>query len=265
MNDIERLRSYVTASDHMQYANLADGLVQVDITHSNLLQRGMEVRLSLHMTISEVKQKLYSRNGTKIEFMHLQLLRKGNLVCILEDDSKPLGFYSVQNGDEIHVIDNDPFSLSKNGGLEDVSQVKKYEMSDEAYNARSGTLREYKKKMLEKDPNFRFFPDQNSTSRSVTKDTSRPDVNYSSPECIVGLSVDSRCEVDPGARRGVIKWIGNNFPAGDGYWVGVLLDEPLGKGNGTRNGISYFSAPELHGAFVRPDYVRVGDYPEEEL
>jgi len=42
----------------------------------------------------------------------------------MNDDSKQMGDYSVESGMEIHVIDNDPHSLSRNGGLEDVSQVR---------------------------------------------------------------------------------------------------------------------------------------------
>jgi Ubiquitin-like domain len=44
-----------------------------------------------------------------------------------------LGFYGVESGMEIHVVDADPFSMSRGGGLEDVSLVKKYRMSEEDY------------------------------------------------------------------------------------------------------------------------------------
>lgn len=37
--------------------------------------------------------------------------------------------------------DDDPFSLSRGGGLEDTSLVDKYRMTDEAYDNRKGTLR----------------------------------------------------------------------------------------------------------------------------
>ncbi len=47
--------------------------------------------------------------------------------------SRPLGYYGVQNGNEIHVVDTDPHSLSRDGGLDDLSQVQKYRMSDEDY------------------------------------------------------------------------------------------------------------------------------------
>lgn len=42
---------------------------------------------------------------------------------------------------QIHVKDDDPFSLTRGGGLEDVSLVQKYRMSEEDYDKRKGTLR----------------------------------------------------------------------------------------------------------------------------
>ena len=42
----------------------------------------------------------------------------------MAEDDRPLGYYGVENGMEIHVVDEDPFSLAKNGGLEDVSLVR---------------------------------------------------------------------------------------------------------------------------------------------
>ena len=63
----------------------------------------------------------------------LILKRNGEMVCEMSDDSKMLGFYSVESGNEIHVIDTDPFSLSRGGGLTDVSLVEKYKMDDETY------------------------------------------------------------------------------------------------------------------------------------
>ncbi|EDQ93139.1 uncharacterized protein MONBRDRAFT_22589 [Monosiga brevicollis MX1] len=38
-----------------------------------------------------------------------------------------------------------------------------------------------------------------------------------------------------------------------GVWVGIELDEPNGKNDGTVNGKQYFEAPPQHGLFARPD------------
>lgn len=53
------------------------------------------------------------------------------------------------------LVVQDPFSLSKNGGLEDVSKVQKYRMSEEDYDTRKGTLREWIKKEKAKNTDWK--------------------------------------------------------------------------------------------------------------
>ena len=40
-----------------------------------------------------------------------------------------------------------------------------------------------------------------------------------------------------------------------GKWIGVALDEPKGKNDGTVQGKTYFSCPENHGIFVRQSQI----------
>ena len=40
-----------------------------------------------------------------------------------------------------------------------------------------------------------------------------------------------------------------------GIWVGIVLDEPKGKNNGTVEGISYFSCKDNHGIFIAREKV----------
>ena len=47
------------------------------------------------------------------------------------DDELKLGYYTPYDGWTIHITDLDPHSLAAGGGLEDVSLVKKYEISEE--------------------------------------------------------------------------------------------------------------------------------------
>lgn len=44
--------------------------------------------------------------------------------------------------------------------------------------------------------------------------------------------VGDRCEVEPGEKRGVVKFVGRAESLAPGFWVGVQYDEPLGNHDG---------------------------------
>merc|ERR1712146_836747 len=80
------------------------------------------------------------------------------------------------------------------------------------------------------------------------------------------MVLGSRCEVNPGGRRGEVKFVGKVEGLQPGWWVGVHLDDPVSGSsvkNGVVKGVSYFECPEPYGTFVRPANVKVGDYPNE--
>jgi tubulin-specific chaperone B len=235
-------------------------MVQIDVTHSNLKQYCMELRLDLHTKIGDVKRKLYTHSGTALPYMTLVLKESGPdgaVIRTMDDDDKPLGYYGVRNGNVIHVVDNDPMSLSRGGGLDDVSQVQKYRMTDEDYDKREKTLRAFKKKQLELDPGFKFLPE----NRRPPPVDPTP---YLVEECVAGISPGLRCKLNPGGRRGTVRWVGSGVASlAPGFWVGVQLDEPVGLGNGSRGGVAYFECGDMYGSFVRPDKLDCGDFPPE--
>lgn len=55
------------------------------------------------------------------------------------------------------------------------------------------------------------------------------------------------------------------IPGAVGAWIGVTLDEPTGKNDGTINGKRYFECKENCGVFVRPERVEIGDFPPLDL
>lgn len=76
----------------------------------------------------------------------------------------------------------------------------------------------------------------------------------------------ARCRLLPEShRRGHVAYIGpvpeipaahtKNLP-----WIGIILDEPQGKNDGSVGGTRYFECEPRKGVFVRPDRVEVGDW-----
>ncbi|ORY52257.1 hypothetical protein LY90DRAFT_670525, partial [Neocallimastix californiae] len=68
------------------------------------------------------------------------------------------------------------------------------------------------------------------------------------------FSIGQRVETPGGI--GIIRFIGTTqFAAGN--WIGVELEKPTGKNNGSINDVEYFSCKPLHGVFVRPASVKI--------
>merc|ERR1739845_153787 len=61
---------------------------------------------------------------------------------------------------------------------------------------------------------------------------------------------------------GEVKYVGKIPEIGQGYFVGVELDEPKGHGNGIMKGVMYWECEENKGLFLRPDKIKVGNYPK---
>jgi len=264
---LNTMRDYVTANDSQTWQSLPENMVCIHVTHSNLKRRMIELRFDKHMTIAEVKSKLHKHCGTPPHSQRLILCENGSPICPMDDDSKKFGYYSVESGMEIHVIDEDPFSMSRNGGLENEQLIEKYRMSDEDYDKRKGTLREWIREQKAKDPNWKPPKPKMSVGLGGPQPTAPPasDEPPPGPESVADMAVGARCEVMPGKRRGAVGYLGEVEGLAPGYWVGVKLDEPVGRNDGTRGGKTYFECAAGFGSFVRPKNVTCGDFPERDL
>merc|ERR550514_2169293 len=203
------LRDYVTYESGGQARG--ESTVLLHVTHSNLQARMFELRLDKHMTIDSLKDKLRTHTGTGSLFMHLTLLdHNGQVVADMINDELKLGYFSPMDGWTIHITDLDPHSLAANGGLEDVSLVKKYEITDDDYNKRDDNFRKWRaqkkaadpswtlakevkqnqdRKRMEQDPNF--VPEPFEAKAPVTDDEHLADL-------AAAMKVGDRCEVTVG-------------------------------------------------------------------
>lgn len=81
-----------------------------------------------------------------------------------------------------------------------------------------------------------------------------------------GIKAGARCRLLPAesdARRGGVMFVGDvaEITGSVGAWVGVRLDEPTGKNDGSVKGTRYFECAANCGVFVRPERVEVGEFP----
>jgi tubulin-folding cofactor B len=292
--DMIALRSYISAGgEAAKYASLAAGTVMIDVTHSNLVQRHIELRFDKHETVEALKHRIHRQTGTPPDFQRLVIRQGGMDIGVIgPDDSKMIGFYSIENGMEIHCIDLNPHSASAHGGYEDVSKVQKYKMSDEEYEKRKGTLRDWAKQQKAANPSFtlekhakehKMIVDANKhykmygelpegfsfvNGKCTIDKKEGDDENQAPPDetTVVHATIGERCEVQPGSRRGTVMFKGEVDIGDGGFWVGVKFDEPVGKTNGTVKGKFLFDAGGLNmGGFVRGDKVVCGDFPEKDL
>jgi tubulin-folding cofactor B len=209
--------------------------------------------------------------------MKLKLLDKEKkVVCELNDGNKMLGFYPVEDGYFISV------DASQNLiGVEDPN-FKRFELTDEEYAKKKGTVREFKEKM--KIGQF----SETAGEMAKRKEEEQKEKIKKEKELIENIKVGARCKGKnkvnvfkssllsflfyyllvntPGqmTRLATVMYVGemNNKV---GYWVGVKYDEPLGKNDGTADDKRYFECLPKYGGFIKPEFLVTGDFPEEEF
>jgi tubulin-folding cofactor B len=135
-------------------------------------------------------------------------------------------------------------------------------MPDEEYDKRTDSVRQFKRNM--KLGSYIYI----TPGRFAEKDTS----SMIKPESLdpilhkPAVILKSRCIIkDARHKRGIVAFVGTT-EFGSGFWIGVHLDEPLGKNNGIVDGVKYFECKDgSYGVFVRESNLIVGDYPVEEF
>ncbi|CAL1714440.1 unnamed protein product [Somion occarium] len=212
-----------------------------------------ERRFDLHTSVGQLKNKLELITGIPVQNQRIELLnseQETDPLVVLDDESKLLGFYGVRDFQVLRVVDTNP-SISFTGQLTDLSQVEKFELSEDDYAQRRDTVLAYKQR--------------NKIGRFAEKEA-----EIEKPLPKIDIPIGARCEVETSEtdlhKRGTVRFVGpTKFGNGEGIWVGIEYDEPMGKNDGSVQGVRYFECKPNFGVFIRPDRLKVGDYPVEEI
>lgn len=160
--------------------------------------------------------------------------------------------HTASSPTDILQVDDDRPLAARNLDLTDLSTVEKYTMPAEKYSALPDSVMAYKKR----HKLGRFDPDAPEIERQKV-DAYWSDANTR------GIEKEKRCELGTdSSRRGTVKFVGEvpEIPGIGGPWIGIELDEPVGKNQGSVGGKQYFQCGEKRGLFVRPERVEIGDY-----
>lgn len=225
------------------------------IVTSTLSEYSAEKRFQKDLTIAELKSRLELVTGASPSTAKLELYDKSDrLVARLDDDDSLLGSYPVDDGMRLHVVGLGPNVLESEGA----SAIEGFVLSEEEYSKRGDTVRTY----LVRNKLGKYGDQAHSDDPVVRKELVEDDAVGAA-----GIAVGDRCEITlPGQppKRGRVEYVGpTHFRPGP--WVGVRYDEPLGKNDGSVDGKSYFECPPKYGAFVKPPWVQIGDFPEEDF
>ncbi|GAB1733835.1 hypothetical protein NU195Hw_g7228t1 [Hortaea werneckii] len=216
-----------------------------------------ERRITPSWSITQLKARLEPITGVPASCQSLTLKiasQAAQPIQAANEDATQLAAWPLQAYAELYVSDTRPPGARTN--YTDVSAVPKYEMSAADYESRTDSVLAWKKAQKL----GRFDPDAPSIEESKIA-TSYAEV------AARGIAVGKRCRLlpaDSDARRGEVAFVGDvgEIPGGVGAWVGVRLDEPTGKNDGSVKGTRYFECGGGNcGVFVRPERVEVGDFP----
>ncbi len=248
-----------SASD--TYKVITTDFVEVSITTDGTKSSSLITKkFQKDLTVWDLKQRLELITGRNANTMTVTALTpEGDVICKLAENYKLIGSYPLNHGTQLLV--EDPMYVQMEEETDDDLE-KRYQLSEEQYSSRKGTLKEF----LRRNKLGKYNPEIIGKKEEEAKkeEEERKRAEEKDIEAMNLIEIGRRCEVsvpNQVAKRGVVKFKGN-VKFADGLWVGVKYDEPFGKNDGSVNGVRYFEAPNNYGAFVRPIHVKVGDYPE---
>jgi len=239
---------------------------RVELTVTSLTKGFMSLqKLDRSLTILDLKCKMEMVTGVPASAQKLTVFDSAeNRITELSDDNRMLGSYAIEDNYRIHITSTDTTPVGLHSGImdfNDTSKVEKFEMSEDAYDNMKGSVRDFKRKL--KMGRFNAEEQKQKADEKAEKDEAYAKMQAEKRESV---TVGSRCLVEAPKqpiRRGEVMYVGKvHFK--EGVWVGIKLDEPCGKNNGSVEGKAYFKCANKYGSFVKVECVTCGDYPEED-
>ncbi|KAK3397231.1 CAP Gly-rich domain-containing protein [Sordaria brevicollis] len=214
-----------------------------------------ERRITPSWSIAQLKTKMEPITGIPPSSQRITLKTLTNETIPVEaadEENTYLQSYPLAPYAEFQIIDLRPPSARPNFNA---TGVEKYVMPEEEYEKKTDSVLAWKKAQKL----GRFDPNAPSHEQAKIAAFAREVEER-------GIEVGKRCRVgQDDTRRGVIRYVGEvkEIPGSIGAWVGVHLDEPVGKNDGSIGGTRFWGEESQlkHGVFVRPDRVEVGDFP----
>ncbi|XP_015232280.1 PREDICTED: CAP-Gly domain-containing linker protein 1-like isoform X2 [Cyprinodon variegatus] len=99
-------------------------------------------------------------------------------------------------------------------------------------------------------------------SKPVPPEKSSPGVTSPTQDGSIDFQIGDRVWVN-GNKPGYVQFIGGTQFA-PGQWAGIVLDEPIGKNDGSVAGVRYFQCEDGRGIFTRPSKLSKTEIPEKE-
>ncbi|EEP78350.1 conserved hypothetical protein [Uncinocarpus reesii 1704] len=227
-----------------------------------------ERRVTPTWTVSLLKGKLETMCGIPPGSQRLLLKAPGRENRWIDGDDQLVGDWGLVRGCEIEIHDLRPPAARPD--FTDVSSVEKYTLPTSTYESLPNTVLAWKKSQK-----LGRFDPETLTPEEIAKKQAEKDAADIKNR---GLELSKRAIILPSSpphiRRGTVRFIGPvpTIPSGNPkaaedpeipapLWVGIELDEPMGKNDGSVGGRKYFTCPDKCGVFVKPEKVEVGDFP----
>jgi len=228
-----------------------------------------ERRITPSWTISQLKTKLEPVTGIPASAQSLRTRGLDGSWISLADESL-VG--DPRNGlhrySEIEILDSRPVAARQTINFNDLSSVEKYQMPESQYEKLEDSVLAWKRRQ-----GLGRFDPHTKDAQSLSEERFKHDSAEIERRQI---KIDMRCRVvrDDG-RRGTVRYVGE-IPGLGGVkeagcvWVGVELDEPVGRNDGSvvvegEDGEvikrRVFQCGEKFGVFARPEKVEVGEWP----